>query len=75
MYKLKNFHGDVEEDGSVIKRQAVTTRVAYKNRIGVKKIKPERQNKHIERTHISKVSTRTLRLDTYCMIKDQIKQI
>ena len=42
VYKLKNFHGDLEEDGSVIKRQAVTTRISYKNRIGVMKLKSER---------------------------------
>ena len=65
VYKLKNFYGDMEEDSSVIKRQAVAIRVAYKKRIGVRKLKPERQNKHIERTPISKVATKTVHKNTY----------
>ena len=71
---LKNFHGDMEDDNSVIKRQAIATRIAYKKRIGVRKLKPERQNKHIERTQISKVSTQTVRRDTYLVIEEQKKQ-
>ena len=64
----------MEDDNSVIKRQAIATRIAYKKRIGVRKLKPERQNKHIERTQISKVSTQTVRRDTYFVIEEQKKQ-
>ena len=64
----------MEDDNSVIKRQAIATRIAYKKRIGVRKLKPERQNKHIERTQISKVSTQTVRRDTYLVIEEQKKQ-
>ena len=37
--------------------------------------KPERQNKHIERTNISKVCSKTLRLDSYYEMKQRIREI
>ena len=75
MYKLKAFHGEIEDSTSVSKRQAIQARINYKLRIGVRNPKPERQNKHIERTNISKVCSKTLRLDSYYEMKQRIREI
>ena len=37
--------------------------------------KAERQGKHVERTHISKVITKTSRLDKYYEMKEQVRAI
>lgn len=75
VYKLKAFHGEIEDSKSVSKRQAVLARMNYKLRVGKRKPKPERQNRFIERTHISKVAVKTSRLDNYQQMKEQIREI
>lgn len=72
---MKAFYGDLEDASSVCKKQAIAARYNYKRRIGVKKVKPERNNKHIERTNISKIVTKTSRLDHYMDMKERIREI
>ena len=38
-------------------------------------MKPERNNKHVERTNISKIVTKTSRLDHYMDMKERIREI
>ena len=42
VYKLKAFHGEIEDATSVSKKQAISARINYKNRCGIRNPKPER---------------------------------
>lgn len=82
VYKLKAFHGDVEGDESDWKRTAMKARLNYKKEVassmGLKPlniIKALRQHTHVERTAISKISSRTNLIGSYLKMKEQIKKI
>lgn len=82
VYKLKAFHGDIEGPESDCRRSAIKARFNYKQRIasdmGVKqmvRVKKQRQHKRVDRTAISKISTKTNTIDNYYVIKTQIKEI
>lgn len=75
VYKLKAFHGDLEDDDSVCKKQAITSRLNYKRSTGMKRTKRERQENHVERTTITKISSKTLSHYAYMDMKEQIKSI